>query len=268
MRFLRVLSVLIFAVVLPELQISSALAGVEARALDAAQSAVGRYLGDYSFVDQDGRAFRLSEYAGKPVVISFVYTACGESCPALIVKLRDTLKEAGGLGTEYKALTIGFDPENDTPAKLKAYGGSFAGDFKNWRLATADKETLDKFTKDAGFYLKKTDQGFEHLNLVTIVDPGGRVFEQLYSYELRPEKILSIVRGPFTPPEKPYRKSIEKAGFIERLKLFCSSYDPKTGRYVIDYTQPIGFALAVIAQLALGFVLFYIFRTGNKKRNN
>ena len=50
-------------------------------AMNASQAAVGRTLDDYAFTDGDGRRVRLADFRGKPLVVSFIYTGCGQVCP-------------------------------------------------------------------------------------------------------------------------------------------------------------------------------------------
>ena len=83
-------------------------------ALATSQAAITRQLGDYPFVDQHGKSFRLSDLGGKPVVLSLVYTSCYHVCSGLTVHLRDVSKVAWkALGPDsFTVLTVGFDTPN------------------------------------------------------------------------------------------------------------------------------------------------------------
>src|SRR4030066_2503322 len=52
----------------------------EREVLRISQAAVGNQLGDYAFLDRSGRPVRLSDYRGKPLVISMIYTHCPFIC--------------------------------------------------------------------------------------------------------------------------------------------------------------------------------------------
>jgi len=134
------------------------------------EKAVGRYIGDYMLVNQAGKSFRLKEFfTGKPLVMSFIYTSCGHICPTITMNLKKAIKEAGmDFGAKFNAITIGFDVENDTPKRMKEYGSNFTDDFKGWIFAAGKKDTIDRLAKDVGFYYKKADGGFDHLNLVNL----------------------------------------------------------------------------------------------------
>lgn len=225
-------------------------------AIKIADSAVGKYIGDYTLIDQDGKSFRLKEFAGKPFVLSFIYTNCSLICPTITAHLKDAFKEAGGsFGNKFQALTISFDTVNDTPQSIKRYAGSFTGDFKKWRFAVADKLTIEALAKDVGFYYL-TDRKLDHMNLVTVVDKEGRVYRQLYGYALKPYEILQPVYQALASKEAAKSKPLT---IMDRIRLLCTTYDEKTGTYTVDYTFPVIFLLGVTLQATLVFIVAYIF---------
>lgn len=215
-------------------------------ALAVADNAVGKEIGNYTLIDQDGKRFELKEFAGgKPLVISLIYTSCGHICPTITMNLGNAVKEAGkDFGSKFNAITIGFDAESDTPRRMKEYGGNFTDNFKNWKFATADKDTIDKLTKDLGFYYKKIDNGFDHLNVVTIIDAKGKIYRHVYGLDFKPQEILSPLYQARTG--KPYYTESSGKGILDRIVLFCYKYDEKTGQYKLDYPFLIGTALEAI----------------------
>src|SRR5688500_19964346 len=54
----------------------------EKLALKESQAAIGRQVGDYRFLNSDGKEVRLSDLRGKPLVVHFIYTGCFQVCPA------------------------------------------------------------------------------------------------------------------------------------------------------------------------------------------
>lgn len=233
-------------------------------AIEIADSSVGRYIGDYTLVDQEGKSFSLREFAGKPFIISFIYTNCSRICPTITTHLKDAFREAGGtFGNKFQALTISFDTVNDTPQNMKRYGSSFTEDFKKWRFAVADRKTIESLSKDVGFYYL-TEGKLDHMNLVTVVDKEGKVYRQIYGYDLKPYEILQPIYQALSSKEvtKPKPLSI-----MERIKLLCSTYDEKTGTYKVDYTFPVIFLLGICIQGSLVFMVIYIFRRKRSKND-
>ena len=52
-------------------------------AIATSQAAIGRSLGDLLLYDRQGRPVKLSDYLGRPVLISMIFTSCHHVCPAI-----------------------------------------------------------------------------------------------------------------------------------------------------------------------------------------
>lgn len=224
------------------------------RAATSAQWAEGASLHDYSLTDQDGRRFNLSEYFNgkKPLLVSFIYTTCGSTCPESTASLLDSVKEARKeFGEGFKVLTIGFN-EEETPATLRDYGKRFRGGLDEMRFATADKDTLERLTKEFGFFFKKKEDGhgFDHLNMVSVVSPEGRLYRQVYGTNIKPEDIKKPLREIYSgniPVEKP-------PTLIDSIKMFCTVEDPLTRKLSANY--PVIISITLQAGLIMTILYF------------
>ena len=72
---------------------------------------------DFSLVDMDGAAFRLSDFSGKVVLIDFMATWCGPCRLAM----PDLLELRGEFGEELVMLSIDVDPARETEDKLREW---------------------------------------------------------------------------------------------------------------------------------------------------
>ncbi|MBI3755230.1 MAG: SCO family protein [Deltaproteobacteria bacterium] len=225
------------------------------KAIQAAQWAEGTTPQDYTLVDQDGKAFRLSEYfgKGKPLLVSFIYTSCTVVCPTITGSLVKAAEEGRKeLGDKFNALTIGFDAETDTPERLREYGKRWTSDFSFIRFATGSKETIEKITKDFGFFHQKESWGFNHLNMISVVNKDGRIYKQVYGRELTPDDIKTPLKELITG-RMPQQRAVT---FIDRIKLFCSTYDPATGKYVVNWAVILGVLIQLIIILIIVFAVW------------
>lgn len=219
--------------------------------VDRAAKAEGVKLDDYELVDQDGVRFRLSEYFsdGKPLVVSFIYTACPTACPLISTEFKKAVDAARvKFGGKFNVLTIGFDTANDTPETLKAYGRKFTEDFKVFRLATSDPETIKRLTGQFGFYYsKKADGTFDHMDMATTVRADGTIYKQVYSLRTDSgnvkDRLDELITG------KAYAGA--DASLIDRIKYFCYRYDPYTGKYLPDYAVFAGFFIQLLVLAAI-----------------
>lgn len=73
---------------------------------------------DFALKNQDGETVRMSDFRGTPVVVTFLYTNCDDTCPPQAQQIKGALNE---LGHDLPALAIAVDPENDTPASARRF---------------------------------------------------------------------------------------------------------------------------------------------------
>lgn len=189
-------------------------------------------LSSYTLIDQNGKKIQLNEFQGKPLVVSFIYIHCSQTCPAITANLQKVAREGENIQSQFNILTISFDPENDTPGKLKLHKNRFANEFKNWQFATSDKKTVEKLADELKFYYKKVNNDFEHTNLVTILDKDGKIYRQVYGTKFSANDVLFPVK------ELLYGKNLftsKTLNLVERVALFCYRYDQNTNSYKFDY---------------------------------
>jgi protein SCO1/2 len=232
------------------------------RALDTSQRAIGRTLGDYTLNTADGQTLRTGELRGKPIVLSFVYTGCFQVCPTTTRLLGRAIGEAQrALGASaFNVLTVGFNQPFDTPTAMRDFRRRQGIDVQSWIFASADAATIDALARDAGFGWAPSAAGFDHVTQATIVDARGRIVRQVYgdSFELPmlvgPLKEMTI--GASAP-------AYDVASVLERVRILCTVYDPRAGRYRLNYAL----FIEIIAGLSiLGTTAWYLAREWRRHR--
>ena len=115
--------------------------------------AVGEPAPDLPMTNQDGKTIRLSDFKGKGVLVTFIYTRCPMPtfCPRLssqFAKIQNDLKKTPDDYRKTHLLTISFDPKYDTPAVLRKYGLAYLDDdpsgFAHWDFAVPKSGDLRK----------------------------------------------------------------------------------------------------------------------------
>ncbi len=226
-------------------------------ALEASQAAIGRSLPDLELTDQHGARLRLVDLRGQPLVISPIYTSCYHVCPTTTTHLKGVVMVANELlgGPAFVVLTVGFDTDNDTPGRMLSYARARGIDDPQWIFASADAETMRRLTEAIGFAYARSSGGFDHMVQATVIDAGGRVFTQVYGQQfeapLLADAVKRIVLG-----QRAAEASLPS--LLERVRLICTVFDPKTGRYRFDYSIVIAFAVGV---LCLGAVAVFLWRS-------
>ena len=101
---------------------------------------------DHPLLDADGRPSTLFALTrGRLAVVAFVYTTCIETtgCPlslGVLHRLDRAIARDRELARRVTLVTISFDPERDTPARM-AVMRSFHAPASDWRFATTRSET-------------------------------------------------------------------------------------------------------------------------------
>jgi protein SCO1/2 len=227
----------------------------EKLALRDSQAAIGRQVADYRFTDSDGRPVRMADLRGKPLVVDFVYTGCFQACPAATQFLARAVKDAErslGPGT-FRVATIGFNLPFDDPSSMRAFARKFGIASSHWLFLTPDADALPGLARDLGFRYEPTAAGFDHLLQVSIVDPQGRVYRQVYGDEfdtpLFVGPLLELARN------APVAQSTFGA-LLDKVRILCTVYDPSSGRYRVNYAVLI--EILVGASVILGSLGFLV----------
>ncbi|MEO7127073.1 MAG: SCO family protein [Nakamurella sp.] len=104
-----------------------------------------------------GKQIRLSDFAGKVVVVSDMMSLCQESCPldtANVVAAAQAVEKAG-LGGRVVFLTVTIDPVRDTLDQLRAFRGLYSPSPADWIVATGSVGGLKQFWSSLGVDVEK-----------------------------------------------------------------------------------------------------------------
>ncbi len=225
----------------------------DASALALSQDAIGREVADHGFINAHNRSVRLSDYRGKPLVVSLIYTSCSDICPVISETLSRAVRvgrDALG-GESFHVVTVGFDARYDTPARMRAYARARGVDAKGWDFLSADGDTVDRLAADLGFVFLPGPQGFDHMAQTTVLDAEGRVYRQVYGDVFEApalvEPLKQLVFG-----RRADAVSLE--GIINKVRLICTIYDASSGRYRFDYSIFAMIAGGGLSLASIGFV--------------
>lgn len=73
---------------------------------------------DFHLRDENGRRVRLAGMHGRPVVVTFLYTTCRDTCPLTVDQIRAALDE---LGHDVPVIAVSVDPRHDTPRAAERF---------------------------------------------------------------------------------------------------------------------------------------------------
>lgn len=150
--------------------------------------------------DSKQNVYTFSEFEGKYVMMTFIYTACSDVCPEMERNLAEVYEQIPEeyIGKDIMFLSISFDPERDTPEILDKYRVVFDSDGETWRMARINDENelqdlLDRF----GVIVIPDGNGhFVHNSAFYLVDPEGYLIDVMDYQEIdaAAEKVTSILQ--------------------------------------------------------------------------
>ena len=145
---------------------------------------IGERVPDLTLVNQDGKSFRLDDFNGKAVLITFIYTRCPMPtfCPRLsgqFAKIQDDLAKTPVDFAKTHLVTISFDPKYDTPPVLRKYGLAYLDNdpagFSHWDFASANEGDLRKIADAFGLEYFEEDNQIAHSMVIVLMSPEGTV---------------------------------------------------------------------------------------------
>lgn len=224
------------------------------QALRLSQEAIGRKISDHTLLDREGRPVRLSSYRGKPLLVSFIYTGCFQVCPTTTRSLQETvqgLQKVFG-PNQFNVVSIGFNQPEDSPVALKAFAAQHQINQPSWEFLSPSMSTIGDIAKEFGFVYAPTPAGFDHVLQVSLLDANGRIVRQIYGESIKPAEIGEPIK--LLLSGTPVEPATMLDDVMDRVRILCTVYDPKTGSYRVDYTLPIQIAGGVTF-----FILMLVF---------
>jgi protein SCO1/2 len=167
--------------------------------------APGDKVPDFALRNQDGRTIHLDQFRGRELLITFIYTRCPlpNFCPRVTHNFADInrrLASDRALYDKTHLLCVSFDPDNDTPERLRAYGASYIGSdartaFSHWDFAVPAKPELAKLAQyfDLGL-TQAADSSITHTLSTTLIGADGKVLHFYPGNEWTADQVLADMR--------------------------------------------------------------------------
>jgi len=254
--FIAVVAVSFHASAQPTLSNAEEGALDEAKALAISQAAIGREVGDYSFRDTKGHRVKLSDFRGKPLVISLIYSSCADVCPVITSTLEsvdETARDALG-DDSYNIVTIGFDIAEDNPVRMRSFAQKYGVPISDhWRFLSGDLLAVTGLSEDLGFQFFESPKGFDHLTQTTILDKNGVVYRQIYGESFETPHFVEPLKNLTFGTDTPFASLSD---LINKVRLFCTIYDPSGDQYRFEYS--IFFRLVVGGSVIIGMMTFLV----------
>lgn len=175
-------------------------AGQIAPPIDERFAQIGKEIPDFALTNQDGKRISLKDYRGKALAVTFIYSRCPlpEYCIAMSKNFSDLALKLNGepeLKDKMRLLSVSFDPQTDTPEKLKQYGQGYLGkdakpDFTVWQLAVGSEKEVRSVADFFGlrYEVDQNDKTqFNHSLRTAVIAPDGKVAKIIAGNDWTPD---------------------------------------------------------------------------------
>ncbi len=225
--------------------------------LKTSQEAIGNILGDYKVSEAYDRVQSLANFRGKPLVLSLVYTACYEICPMTtrhLAEVVDKAREALGIDS-FNTAVLGFDSRIDTPEAMRLFAVKQGiDDDPAWHLLSVKPDIVPALIKDLGFNYYPSSRGFDHIIQVSVIDSNGKLYRQVYGQAFSTPLLIEPLKDLVLGKPKPNQSLTDE--LVNKVRFFCTTYDPVRDGYYFDYSLFVGMLIgALIILSGIAFIL-------------
>lgn len=169
---------------------------------------IGKDVPDFSLTNQDGKRISAKDLRGKAWALTFIYAKC--PLPDYCVRMSEHfsnvanfLRNDDELKDKVRLLSISFDPENDTPAKLRQYGAGYLGnqnppDFSIWQLAVGSDAQVRPIAQFFGLDYRTDENNktvINHNLRTAVIAPDGRVIKIFNGNEWTETELIDALKG-------------------------------------------------------------------------
>jgi protein SCO1/2 len=165
--------------------------------------APGAEVPDATLLDDAGTTRHLSEWRGRVLAITFIYTRCPlpDFCPLMdrqFASAQELINADGALRGRVQLLSVSFDPSYDTPAVLATHARKVGADPATWSFLTGDERDIEAFAAQFGVSVMRegSDPGNVVHNLRTaVIDGNGKLVKILNGMQWAPSELVTELRS-------------------------------------------------------------------------
>jgi protein SCO1/2 len=163
--------------------------GAPASRFEGALMPAGVHAPDFALRDERGRAVSMRAYRGRPVVVTFLYANCRETCPIQAQQIKGALDL---LRRPVPALAVSVDPPGDTPAAARRFLAR-AGMDGRMRWVLGSRGELAPLWR--GFAIQQQLPHVEHQARIVLVDASGLQRVGFPASQATPERLAHDLRA-------------------------------------------------------------------------
>lgn len=168
-------------------------AAKEEEAINSSDESI--YNVDSDWKTQNDVTVKLESFKGKITVLAMIFTHCESACPRIVADLQRIESEIPKEQLkDVQFILVTMDPIRDTPKRLKEFAAEHKIEESRWTLLTSNEDDALVFANVIGMKYKKTeDGGFDHSNIINILDKNGVIKHQQVGLDQEPKESIEEI---------------------------------------------------------------------------
>jgi cytochrome oxidase Cu insertion factor (SCO1/SenC/PrrC family) len=144
----------------------------------------------FSFTDDQSKTVQLSEWRGKPMIITMEYSNCRFMCTTTFSKMKAIQAAADQKKLQIDFMIVSLDPKNDTPQAWHQYRVSREVDRSNWHMLTGTEAITKEFANLIGIKYWSMDEHILHDFKIVRLNAKGEIEKSITDYGDEPDYLL------------------------------------------------------------------------------
>ena len=144
----------------------------------------------FPFVNDKDQTVHLSEWRGKPLILTMEYSNCRFMCTTTFSKMKAIQDAADQKKMNIDFMIISLDPNNDTPEAWRQYRISREVGRSNWHLLTGSEAATKEFAALIGIKYWTMDEHILHDFKIVRLNAQGEIEKTITDYDDEPDTLL------------------------------------------------------------------------------
>jgi protein SCO1 len=159
---------------------------------------LGQTVPDFQLTDQNRQSVSLSQFVGKVVAITFIYTRCPR--PDYCVRLSNNFgllqrRFQSRMGQDLVLLTIVIDPANDQPNALANYARTWKADGRSWHFLTGQLADIQELCRKFDMTFYPDEALLVHSFHTVVIDRNGKLAANLEGNDFTGKQLGDLVQS-------------------------------------------------------------------------
>jgi protein SCO1 len=160
--------------------------------------AMGEFVPDFEFTDQNQQRVAISQFAGEVVVVTFIYTRCPN--PNYCFRLNNNLgrlqkRFPQRLGRDLVLLSIVVDPEHDQGKTLSNYASIWHANPQGWHFLTGPLPDVQRVTRMFGMDFWNGEGVVTHSFHTIVVDQRRKLAANIEGNQFTAQQLGDLVEA-------------------------------------------------------------------------